>query len=118
MAAIAELNGTILAKLHQPLPAGADRDTGVWKYVCFSGIGDFPNAQVLSERLGLPVFTGNDVNVCAYGEKRYGCCRDTDDFLWVMVSNGIGGGMVLQIRQSNRNFFGKTFLGTSAYFIK
>jgi len=77
------------------IPGLADPQTGLWVYSCFSGISDFPIASELSALLGLPVFIDNDVNVCAYGEKIYGICRDADDFFWVTVSNGIGGGLVL-----------------------
>ncbi len=77
------------------IPGLADSNTGMWVYSCFSGISDFPIASELSALLGLPVFIDNDVNVCAYGEKIFGICRDVDDFFWVTVSNGIGGGLVL-----------------------
>lgn len=51
------------------IPGLADSKAGMWLYSCFSGISDFPIALELSALLKLPVFIGNDVNVCAYGEK-------------------------------------------------
>lgn len=77
------------------IPGLADPYTGVWVYSCFSGIRNFNIAGILSEELKLPVFIDNDVNVCAYGEMVFGACRNEKDFLWVTVSNGVGGGLVL-----------------------
>jgi len=48
--------------------------------------------------LGVPAFADNDVNVCALGERACGGCKGVDNFLWITVSNGIGGGLVLDGR--------------------
>jgi len=77
------------------IPGLADPANGIWVYACFSGIRDLPIAKILSEKYGKPVFLGNDVNACALAERRFGICKDTKDFLWITVSNGIGGGLVL-----------------------
>lgn len=77
------------------IPGLIDRDRGVWLYSPFSRISDIPIAQMLKQRLGLPVFVENDVNACAIGEAVYGECRKTNNFLWITVSNGIGSGIVL-----------------------
>lgn len=77
------------------IPGLADASTGIWVYSCFSGIRNFNITGVLSKKLDLPVFIENDVNVCAYGEKVFGQCKDDKDFLWITVSNGVGGGLVL-----------------------
>ena len=77
------------------IPGLADSKTGMWVYACFSGISDYPVAASMEKKLGLPVTIANDVNACAWAEKVYGACKDCDDFLWVTVSNGVGGGLVL-----------------------
>lgn len=77
------------------IPGLADPERGIWVYACFSGISDYPIAERMSAKLGMPVYIENDVNACAYAEKIYGACRDCDDYLWVTVSNGVGGGLVL-----------------------
>lgn len=86
------------------IPGLADTDTGVWVYSCFSGIRDFNISSILSDELKLPVFIGNDVNVCAFGEKIFGACREDNDFVWITVSNGVGGGLVLNGRIYNGTF--------------
>ena len=78
------------------IPGLAEPDTGMWVYACFSGIRNVPVAPILSEKYGnKPVFIDNDVNACAWAERQFGVCKETKDFLWITVSNGIGGGLVL-----------------------
>ncbi len=77
------------------IPGLANPVTGEWIYAPFSGIRDFPITSILSEKYSLPVRGENDVNACAWGERIFGACRGIDDFLWVTISNGIGGGLVL-----------------------
>ena len=78
------------------IPGLANPVTGMWVYACFSGIRDVPIVEILSKKYGnKPVFIDNDVNACALAERRFGVCKETSDFLWITVSNGIGGGLVL-----------------------
>lgn len=49
----------------------------------------------LSERVGMPVAVGNDVNCGALAEHRLGAGRGVDDLLAVFVGTGVGGGLVL-----------------------
>ncbi len=80
------------------IPGLADPGRGVWLYAPFSSISDWNIAALLAEKLGLPVYIDNDVNACAMAEKRFGICKDSDHFLWVTVSNGIGGALYLNGR--------------------
>jgi len=78
------------------IPGLADPAAGMWVYACFSGIRNVPIAQMMSEKYGhKPVFIDNDVNACAWAERQFGICKETNNFLWITVSNGIGGGLVL-----------------------
>ena len=78
------------------IPGLADPIAGMWVYACFSGIRNVPIAKILSEKYGgKPVFIENDVNACALAERQFGICKETKDFLWITVSNGIGGGLIL-----------------------
>jgi predicted NBD/HSP70 family sugar kinase len=47
------------------------------------------------DRLGLPVFVGNDANLGAVAEWTFGAGRGVDDFVYVMLSDGVGAGLVL-----------------------
>ena len=77
------------------IPGLADPINGIWVYACFSGIRNVPVVKILSEKYGKPVFIDNDVNACALAERQFGICKETKNFLWITVSNGIGGGLVL-----------------------
>ncbi len=58
----------------------------------------------LEKKLKLPVFITNDANAAAVGEKVFGAGRNADDFIYLTVSTGIGGGIILG---------GKLLLGAS-----
>ena len=73
------------------IPGLADRKRGLWVESSFSGIRNLPFASIMEEEFGLPVRLDNDCNACAAAERLFGCCKGTDHFIWVTVSNGIGG---------------------------
>ena len=54
---------------------------------------DLPIAATLSKRLGVPVSLGNDVQVAALGELRFGAGQGVDSMLCVFVGTGIGGAL-------------------------
>lgn len=84
-----------LTRCGMTIPGVADMHSGIWVYACFSGISDYPIAERMGKKLGIPVTIANDVNACAWAEKIFGACADCDNYLWVTVSNGVGGGLVL-----------------------
>lgn len=77
------------------VPGLCDYKAGMWCYSPFSGINDIPITEIVSNITNLPTFADNDVNVSALAEKHFGLCKDNDNFLWITVSNGIGGGLFL-----------------------
>ncbi len=46
------------------------------------------------DRLGLPVWVGNDANLAALGEHLFGVARGVNDFIYITISTGIGGGII------------------------
>ncbi|MFM8389221.1 MAG: ROK family protein [Actinomycetota bacterium] len=56
---------------------------------------DFPLAPRLREFTGLPVFGDGDAKALALGEGWKGAARGHDNFLAMVVSTGVGGGIVL-----------------------
>jgi len=56
---------------------------------------DFPLRRRLAEALGLAVFVDNDAKALALGEGWRGAARGVDDYLAMVVSTGVGGGIVL-----------------------
>jgi glucokinase len=62
------------------------------------GWRDFPLRERLAAELGLPVFVDNDAKALALGEGWRGAARGMTDFLAMVVSTGVGGGIVLDGR--------------------
>ncbi len=57
-----------------------------------------PLKQLFEERYGMPVQVGNDANLAAVGEHRYGAGKGYRHVVYVTVSTGIGGGVIVDDR--------------------
>jgi glucokinase len=60
--------------------------------------GAFPLVDELQARLRLPVWAHNDANLAALGEAHRGAGRGTKVLVYLTVSTGVGGGIVLDGR--------------------
>lgn len=58
----------------------------------------FPLRDRLAEHTGLPVFVDNDAKALALGEGWLGAARGVDDYLAMVVSTGVGAGIVVDGR--------------------
>jgi glucokinase len=58
-------------------------------------LADVPFRDLMSERLGIPVFIDNDANVTTLAETRFGAARGARDVVGLTIGTGIGGGLVL-----------------------
>lgn len=56
---------------------------------------DVPLKALLEEELDLPVYLGNDANLAALGEHRFGAGRGLDHLVYLTVSTGIGAGIIM-----------------------
>lgn len=54
----------------------------------------YPVRDRFSQKLGVPVWVDNDVNIMALGERRSGIAHDHRNFIFVKVGTGIGSGIV------------------------
>lgn len=59
-----------------------------------AGWTNIPLRDQLSDHFGVPVFLGNDANVAALGEWRFGAGQGTDNMIYLTISTGIGGGVI------------------------
>jgi glucokinase len=59
------------------------------------GWRNVPLRQILYDEFGLPVYLGNDANLAGLGEHIYGAGRGVPDMIYVTVSTGIGGGVII-----------------------
>jgi glucokinase len=54
-----------------------------------------PLAEVMSERLGLPVFADNDANTALLAEHRAGAAQGSDHALMLTLGTGVGGAIMI-----------------------
>lgn len=114
-AAVASLLQRLMAKA--PEAAGRPGGRGTRVVVCGVGCGgpmspegeevsplnipawrDFPLRRRLAEHTGVPCAVDNDAKALALGEGWQGAARGVRDFLAMVVSTGVGGGIVLDGR--------------------
>jgi glucokinase len=57
--------------------------------------GVIPFAQMLKDRVGIPVTLTNDANAAAIGEMTYGAARGMKDFIVITLGTGVGSGIVI-----------------------
>ena len=57
--------------------------------------GKIPLAQMIQERIGIPVALTNDANAAAIGEMTYGVARGMKDFIVITLGTGVGSGIVV-----------------------
>jgi glucokinase len=77
------------------IPATIDHDDGIAVSAVNLPLADLAIRDIVSERVGLPVFVDNDGNVAAYAEYLYGAARGMPHMVMLTVGTGIGGGLVL-----------------------
>ena len=75
-----------------------DRRTGVVHAPPTLPNWEIPLRNRLERRTGKPVIVGNDANVAAVAEWRYGAGRGTRDLIYITVSTGIGGAILVDGR--------------------
>jgi glucokinase len=89
------------------IPALVEVATGVSRWSTHLPLEDVPFRDLMSERLGLPVYVDNDANVALLAEHRHGAARGVDHAALVALGTGIGGGLLL----GGRLYRGATGLG-------
>jgi glucokinase len=59
------------------------------------GWDEFPVVDLVRERFGAPVELDNDANAAALAEYEYGAGRGAESMVYLTISTGIGGGVIL-----------------------
>jgi glucokinase len=80
-----------------------------WKY--------FPLQEYLENKYNLPVSINNDANLAAYGELFFGAGKGCSNLIYLTISTGIGGGIILnnQIYMGAAGFAGEIGHTTIAF---
>ena len=63
--------------------------------IVWAGNNMIPFAQLMSDKLGVPVALTNDANAAAVGEMTYGVARGMKDFIMITLGTGVGSGIVI-----------------------
>jgi glucokinase len=77
------------------IPATIDHDRGLAVAAVNLPLTDLPIRDLISERVGLPVFVDNDGNVAALAEYLFGAAKGKPNMVMLTVGTGIGGGLIL-----------------------
>ena len=77
-------------------PGQIDANTGTIREASNFQLYNFPLRQILEEEFGLPVYIEHDASVAALAEKYYGAAQGMDYFLYILVSTGIGSGVITE----------------------
>jgi glucokinase len=77
------------------IPATIEHDAGVAVSAVNLPLSDLAIREIVSERVGLPVFVDNDGNVAALAEYLYGAAQGKPHMVMLTVGTGIGGGLIL-----------------------
>ena len=59
------------------------------------GWRDVPLRDIMQEKLGKKTFLINDANAAALGELYFGAARGARNFIYITISTGIGGGIII-----------------------
>ncbi|MHC1784356.1 MAG: ROK family protein [Anaerolineaceae bacterium] len=78
------------------VPGPVNPYTGIIAYAPnIKGWENFPLRQILQERFPVRVNLANDANVAALGEWKFGAGKGHKDLVYMTISTGIGGGVIL-----------------------
>jgi glucokinase len=78
------------------IPSLIDRRTRVAVTTVHLALADVPFADLMAERLDLPVFVDNDGNAAALAEHRAGAAREFTEAVVMTIGTGIAGGLVFR----------------------
>jgi glucokinase len=77
------------------IPCTIDHKHGIALAAVNLPLTDVPIVEILTERLGQPVWIDNDANVAALAEHRFGAAKGTENAVMITVGTGIGGGLII-----------------------
>jgi glucokinase len=93
---IGDIDPSSIIGIGVAVPGPVDLRAGIARQApTIAGWFDVPLRAILSERTGFRVDLNNDANMAALGEWRFGSGRGCEHFVYVTISTGIGGGVIM-----------------------
>jgi glucokinase len=77
------------------IPALVDRERAVAQWSTHLPLEGVPFRDLMSERLGMPVYIDNDANLALLAEQRRGAAQGVSDALMLTLGTGIGGAAMI-----------------------
>ena len=102
--------GRLIGAIHAVLPDCVEEVEAIgvtapgpldpWTGIVFSagnlpGWKNVPLKDILEREFSVPVYAGNDANLAALAEQRFGAGQGVRDLVYITVSTGIGGGIIV-----------------------
>lgn len=89
----------LLAAIGLAIPGAVNPFDGI-VYIApnIPGWVNVPVKEIVQEHFNIPVAVGNDANLAALGEWKYGAGRGHSNLLYFTISTGVGGGVILDNR--------------------
>jgi predicted NBD/HSP70 family sugar kinase len=113
---------TLRGKATRPLlgiavgtPGIIDGESGTVFLATNLGWKDVPLAKIIADRFQLPVYVGNDSDIIAIGESRFGLAQQVKDVVVVKVGVGIGVGIVTDGRLVHGSTFAAGDMGHTPF---
>ena len=94
-AAVEEVRGPQARAVGIGVPSVVEFATGRIRYSVNIPLADLPLRQLLTDRIGLPVYVENDANCAALAEAYEGEELIASDLVMLTIGTGVGGGLVL-----------------------
>lgn len=91
----AALRGVFVKAIGIGVPGLIGRDGMIHSSVNMQPLNGFSLAACVEARTGLPTVCGNDANVIALGEQRFGAGREFSSCMVVTIGTGLGSGLIL-----------------------
>ena len=77
------------------VPGTVDAENGIIRDALNMRLHDFPIRDILGKVFDLPIFIEHDTSTAALAEKFYGAGRGVEDLIYIIVSTGIGAGLIV-----------------------
>ncbi len=101
--AAAEIMGARPPELIKGIGVAAPGLVDPWRGIAFSPVNlagweNVPLKDIFEQAFGRPARAGNDANLAALGEQRYGAGSGSRNMIYLTISTGIGGGIISEGR--------------------